>query len=33
MEGYAAEPDRAFARSRQCFGELARWLAVGGTAG
>ena len=26
MQGYVAEPDGAFARSRECFAELGKWL-------
>jgi len=33
MQGYAAEPDGAFARSRECFAELEEWLASEDAAG
>jgi hypothetical protein len=29
MQGYALARDDAFARSRECFGELEDWLASG----
>jgi len=33
MQGYAAEPDGAFAQSRECFAELEEWLASEDAAG
>ena len=33
MQGYAAEPDGAFARSSECFAELEEWLASEDAAG
>ena len=33
MQGYAAEPDGAFAESRECFAELEEWLASEDAAG
>jgi hypothetical protein len=33
MQEYVAEPDGAFAQSRECFTELEEWLASEGAAG
>ena len=33
MQGYAAEPDGAFAQSRECFAELEEWLVSEDAAG
>src|SRR5262250_2702007 len=33
MQGYAAEPNGAFAQSRECFAELEEWLASEDAAG